>query len=111
MPSLALCNPRGELNIVTFGLNGRRTCSINDFLSGCNVTIHAKRRYTVPLVTCCGIPTVYQTSLTVCGARRRISHLIAKLRHVRHLLKWRKNAVTLLPSGRGLLHGFLHYTG
>ncbi len=66
-----------------------RPCSVNAVLSGLNVTIHAKRRYTRPLVSRCNVPKAIHTSFSFCGAGGRVSCLVTSLAQILSVLHWK----------------------
>lgn len=72
---------RGD-DMVSFLMNSVRRLSLNALLSQLNVTIHAKRRYTRPLVHHLNVRNAIHTSFTICGAGRRISTLMTNVRQI-----------------------------
>lgn len=72
---------RGD-DIVSFLMKGVRRLSVNALLSHLNVTMHAKRRYTRPLVVHVKVRKAMHTSFNLCGAGRRVSVLTTNVRHI-----------------------------
>lgn len=78
---------RGK-KIVSFLMKSVRRFSVKALLSHLNVTIHAKRRYTRPLVRHLNVRNAMHTSLKLCGAGRRVSTLIRNILQMDEVFTW-----------------------